>query len=88
MIGTNKKDAQETTALLLEDYAAGLLPTAAGNPDELLGELRAQGTVIVEYDGWSAIDAHERASGEPHGRPRIKLVRHSDLLDRAATVHS
>jgi ferredoxin--NADP+ reductase len=88
VIGTNKKDAQETTSLLLEDFAAGLLPSPAGTPDELIEELRAQGTEIVEYDGWTAIDEHERASGEPHGRPRIKLVRHSDLLERAATVRT
>jgi ferredoxin--NADP+ reductase len=88
VIGTNKKDANETTSLLLEDFAAGLLPRAERDPDELIDELRAQGTVVVEYDGWTAIDEHERATGEPHGRPRVKLVRHEHLLERASTVHS
>ncbi|HWF55139.1 MAG TPA: FAD-dependent oxidoreductase [Solirubrobacteraceae bacterium] len=83
VIGTNKKDAHETTTLLLEDHAAGLLPTPAAEPDELIAALRAQGVRIVEYDGWQAIDEHERSAGEPHGRPRIKLVRHEDLLSRA-----
>ena len=85
VIGTNKKDAQETTSLLLADFAAGLLPAPDGTPDELIEELRANGTVIVEYDGWMRIDEHERSSGEPRGRPRVKLVRHEDLLARAAT---
>jgi hypothetical protein len=43
-------------------------------------------TVIVEYADWTAIDQHERTSGEAHSRPRIKLVRHEDLLRRAATI--
>jgi ferredoxin--NADP+ reductase len=88
VIGTNKKDAQETTSLLLQDFAAGLLPAPQADPDELIAELREQGTVVVEYDGWTAIDEHERSAGEPHGRPRIKLVRHEHLLERASTVHS
>ncbi len=84
VIGTNKKDAQETTSLLLEDYAAGRLPTPERHPDELIAALLEQGTAIVEYDGWQAIDEHERAAGEPHQRPRVKLVRREDLLERAA----
>ena len=34
----------------------------------------------VTWDGWRAIDEHERGLGEPHGRPRVKLVRLSDLV--------
>jgi ferredoxin--NADP+ reductase len=83
VIGTNKKDALETTTLLLEDQAAGALPEPSGDRDELIAGLRAQGVAVVEYDGWRSIDEHERTSGEPHGRPRIKLVRRDDLLARA-----
>jgi ferredoxin--NADP+ reductase len=88
VIGTNKKDAQETTRLLLEDHAAGLLPTPAHDPDELIAHLRGRGTAIVEYEGWRAIDEHERAAGEPYSRPRVKLVRHAHLLERAAAQSS
>jgi ferredoxin--NADP+ reductase len=84
VIGTNKKDSHETVTLLLEDQAAGRLPDPAEHPDALISELRAAGVAIVEYDGWQAIDEHERQAGEPHGRPRVKLVRHEDLLARAA----
>jgi ferredoxin--NADP+ reductase len=83
VIGTNKKCAQETTALLLEDYAAGRLPIPAIEPAELIATLRTRGTEIVDYAGWEAIDAHERALGEPAGRPRVKLVRREELLERA-----
>jgi ferredoxin/flavodoxin---NADP+ reductase len=84
VIGTNKKCAQETTSRLLEDYAAGRLPTPAVEPAELITTLQGRGTTVVDYTGWEAIDAHERALGEPAGRPRVKLVRRQELLRRAA----
>jgi ferredoxin--NADP+ reductase len=83
VIGTNKKCAQETTALLLEDFAAGRLPEPSTDPETLLTRLRASGVNVVDYSGWEAIDAHERALGEPHGRPRVKLVRRDEQLHRA-----
>jgi ferredoxin/flavodoxin---NADP+ reductase len=83
VIGTNKKCAQETTALLLRDHAEGRLPEPARSPAELLARLRADGTKVVDYTGWEAIDAHERAVGEPAGRPRVKVVRRDELLRHA-----
>jgi ferredoxin--NADP+ reductase len=81
VIGTNKKDATETIALLLEDARAGRLPEPerpdADAPVELLAE---RGVEFVSYAGWQAIDAVERAAGEPHGRPRIKLCTWDELL--------
>ena len=35
---------------------------------------------VVEWDGWEAIDEHERGLGEPAGRPRVKLVRLAELF--------
>jgi ferredoxin/flavodoxin---NADP+ reductase len=86
VIGTNKKCAQETTELLLEDFAAGLLPQPANTPEALLEQIRANGVNVIDYSGWEAIDAHERALGEPHGRPRVKLVNRDEQLKRAVTV--
>ena len=81
VIGTNKKDATETVALLLDDARAGLLPPRGeGTLEELLEE---RGVEAVLYAGWEAIDAAERAAGEPHGRPRIKLATWDDLLAAA-----
>ena len=86
VIGTNKKCAQESTALLLADHGAGLLPEPGQSAEELLDELRGSCNV-VDYAGWEAIDAHERALGEPQGRPRVKLVRRDELLARAETTY-
>ena len=82
VIGTNKKCAQETTALLLEDFAAGRLPQPSISAEQLLTELRTR-VDVVDYSGWEAIDAHERALGEPTGRPRVKLVSREEQLHRA-----
>ena len=66
MIGTNKKDAAETVELLLEDAAAGLL---AHDPTTRISRScsRERGVDFVEYAGWEAIDAHERALGDRAG---------------------
>lgn len=77
VIGTNKKDANETVELLLADARAGLLPPRGeGALEELLAK---RGAEAVLYAGWEAIDRAERAAGEPHGRPRIKLCSWDEL---------
>ena len=86
VIGTNKKCAQETTACLIEDYRAGLLPEPTDTPSALLQRLRDRGINVIDYSGWEAIDAHERALGEPAGRPRVKLVSRDEQLKRAAAA--
>jgi ferredoxin/flavodoxin---NADP+ reductase len=81
VIGTNKKDATETVALLLDDARAGLLPARGeGTLEELLEQ---RGVEAVLYAGWKAIDAAERNAGEPLGRPRVKLASWADLLTAA-----
>ena len=84
VIGTNKRCAQETTSRLIDDFRAGLLPEPPGNPEALLDRIRAAGVKIIDYAGWERIDAHERSLGEPAGRPRVKLVRRDEQLERAS----
>ena len=86
VIGTNKKCAQETTACLKEDFAAGRMPEPTDTPEALLQGLRDKGINVIDYSGWEAIDAHERSLGEPTGRPRVKLVRRDEQLKRAAAA--
>jgi ferredoxin--NADP+ reductase len=87
IIGTNKKDAQETVDLLFEDVDAGRLPEP-DDPDrdsleELLDERAPE---HVTYAGWEAIDRKEKSLGEPHGRPRVKLCTFEELLEAAQAV--
>ena len=75
IIGTNKRDAQETVDALLADLDAGLLNEPADPSREALEELLAERSPEhVTYDGWEAIDRAEKSAGEPHGRPRVKLT--------------
>ncbi len=84
IIGTNKRDAQETVDAVLEDLDSGRLPTPV-DPDRdsmetLLAERQPD---AVSYAGWLAVDRLERERGEPHGRPRVKLCSFEELLEAA-----
>jgi ferredoxin/flavodoxin---NADP+ reductase len=83
VIGTNKKDATETVELLLEDARAGRLPRPADDAEPLEQLLVARGVEAVMYEGWEAIDTHERDRGTEYGRPRIKLCSWDQLLAAA-----
>jgi ferredoxin/flavodoxin---NADP+ reductase len=83
VIGTNKKDATETVALLLADAEAGTIGGHGAPADAVVGLLAERGIDAVVYSGWEAIDAAEKAAGEPHGRPRIKLTSWDELLETA-----
>jgi ferredoxin--NADP+ reductase len=80
VIGTNKKCASGTVSRIVEDRDAGRLPRPASiDRTEVEAWLRTRVANLVTWDGWTAIDAHETAAGEPHGRPRVKLVRVPDM---------
>ncbi|MCW3027265.1 MAG: FAD-dependent pyridine nucleotide-disulfide oxidoreductase [Solirubrobacterales bacterium] len=90
VIGTNKKDAQETVDAMLADLLAaadGAAKHAPEAPDPTAVEslLRERQPELVTYAGWTEIDKHERALGEPAGRPRVKLTRIEEMLRVAAS---
>ena len=83
VIGTNKKDAADTVARILEDAQAQTL----GDPDPALTQADAIAAWVSErapdhvtWSGWEAIDAVESSLGQPSGRPRVKLVRLDELV--------
>jgi ferredoxin--NADP+ reductase len=83
VIGTNKKDATDTVARILEDAEQGRLNHPAGGggePEAIAAWLDEQVPDHVTWGGWEAIDAHESQLGEAAGRPRVKLVRLEDLI--------
>jgi ferredoxin--NADP+ reductase len=86
VIGTNKKDATDTVARILEDREAGRLNTPEdADPAACEAFLAAQCPELVTWEGWRAIDEHETGLGEPQGRPRVKLVRTGEMVDVAAS---
>lgn len=89
VIGTNKRDAQETVQHLLADAGEDRLPQPERSARAAVEELvRERAPEHVEYGGWELIDAAEKAAGEPHGRPRVKFTRVSEMLDAAGKASS
>jgi ferredoxin/flavodoxin---NADP+ reductase len=86
ILGTNKRDADETVACLAEDLRAGALP-APPNPgrEQIDGLLAARKPDLVTVEGWRAIDALEVGRGRREERPRVKLASRDELLEAAAT---
>ena len=86
ILGTNKRDAEETMRCLVEDLRAGALP-APSNPareeiDQLLAERKPD---LVTVEAWRSIDAHELERGQNEQRPRVKLASRDELLAHAGT---
>lgn len=75
VIGTNKKDAEETVALLLEDLA-GAKPQEC-SPVEAL--LKAANCDYVSFEEWQQIDAAEIERGKAQNRPRAKFISIEDM---------
>jgi ferredoxin--NADP+ reductase len=75
VIGTNKKDGTETATAMLEDaLAAGAASFATTDPAVIDTLVRARQPDCVTYADWARLDAIEVKLGEPHGRPRVKIV--------------
>jgi ferredoxin/flavodoxin---NADP+ reductase len=82
VIGTNKKDAHETIAHLIEDTASGtLLQPESPEPSAVEDLLSDRGVRFVTFEDWQAIDQAEVGRGEPHGRPRVKFVSVEEMLE-------
>jgi ferredoxin--NADP+ reductase len=84
ILGTNKRDADETVACLAEDLASGAIPPRElPARDEIESLLADRKPDLVTADGWRAIDAREVESGSEAGRPRVKLTSRDELLAAA-----
>ena len=78
ILGTNKRDAEETVARLVEDLDE--LPAPTERIDALLAARKPD---LVTVEGWRAIDAHELERGRSEQRPRVKLASRDELLAAA-----
>jgi len=84
ILGTNKRDAEETVGRLVEDLKSGSLPQpphpAREEIDALLTERKPD---LVSVEDWRAIDRHELERGRQEQRPRVKLASREELLASA-----
>jgi ferredoxin/flavodoxin---NADP+ reductase len=84
ILGTNKRDAEETINGLAEDLRSGALPQPPAPDREQLDALLAErASALVTADGWRAIDGHELDRGRSRERPRVKLASRDELLSIA-----
>jgi len=86
VIGTNKKDSQDTVDKILEDAAAGRLNDPVS--DDIEAMIAAHCPYAVTWEGWQAINAIETAAGEAStpGRPRVKLTEWEALREAAKSA--
>jgi len=87
ILGTNKRDAEETVSSLAEDLKTAELPQPP-NPgreqiDALLAERKPD---LITVEDWRAINGHELERGRSERRPRVKLASRDELLAAAAVA--
>ena len=72
VIGTNKSDAAGVIELLISNLAA---PKNSGDINDLIGAHK-----VITQTHWEAINTAEVSSGEPLGKPRVKVADKNELL--------
>ena len=87
ILGTNKRDAEETVSSLAEDLKTAEL-SQPPNPDReqidaLLAERKPD---LITVEDWRAINGHELERGRSERRPRVKLASRDELLAAAAVA--
>ena len=81
VIGSNKKDSQDTVDTLTSDLSgADLADVDADYGQTLVEWLLERQPKLITDDHWRLIDEHERSAGQPHGRPRVKVTSVAELL--------
>jgi ferredoxin--NADP+ reductase len=84
VIGTNKPDAAETVAAMMEDLERGAhLHPAHPDPAALEDLLRARQPQVFSHADWRRLDELEVAAGKAAGRPRVKFTRIEDMRSQA-----
>ena len=87
LIGATKSDAIETVTSMLADLDAGVLsPATERDGDAILRLLDERGVEFTTWDGWMALDAHERELGaaaldaDGEARARVKVVEREEMV--------
>jgi ferredoxin--NADP+ reductase len=83
VIGTNRKDAQESAEAALADLTAAGVDRSEADIAAVGEFLRERSSQLVTEADWRVIDAAETEAGKPAGRPRVKLCTVEGLLAAA-----
>jgi ferredoxin/flavodoxin---NADP+ reductase len=80
VIGTNKPDAAQTVACMLEDLAGGrILEPGAPDADAAAQMIRERQPRCFSWEDWLRLNELEIARGRAAGRPRVKFTRVEDM---------
>jgi len=81
VIGTNKPDAGETVASMVEDLARGAVLTPS-HPGAQAAEalIRQRQPNFISYADWRRLNELEVTRGRAAGRPRVKFTRVPEIL--------
>jgi len=81
VIGTNKPDAAETVAGMIEDLARDIhLRPADPSPAAVERLIRERQPQYLSYQDWLRLDEIETRRGRETGKPRVKFTRVKDML--------
>ena len=81
VIGTNKPDAAETVACMLEDLAQGaILNPSQPNPAAIEELVRQRQPHYFSYADWLRLNQLEVERGQAVGRPRVKFTSVEEML--------
>ncbi|MFT4148478.1 MAG: FAD-dependent oxidoreductase [Micrococcaceae bacterium] len=85
LIGHTKSDAMETIKHLTEDVDASRMPEIEDtDEDSILKLLEDKGIKYTTWDGWLALDEHEKSLGAAYEgveRERIKVVPRDEMVE-------
>lgn len=80
VIGTNKKDAEETVAQMLQDIPNLRRANVASGGGDVAELLKQKGVKYVTFADWQKINEAELARGKQAARPRVKLTTLEQML--------
>jgi len=82
IIGTNKPDAAETVAGMLDEVqGGGARAPEQPEPEAMVELLESRQVRYVTFEDWRKLDQVETMEGEKQGRPRVKVVRVERMLE-------
>ena len=82
IIGTNKPDAAETVAGMLDEVqGGGARAPEKPEPEAMVELLESRQVRYVTFEDWRKLDEVETMEGEKQGRPRVKVVRVERMLE-------
>lgn len=83
VIGTNRKDGQQTAEAVLADLTTAGVDRAEADIEAVGEFLHERSSQLITETDWRVIDGVEVAAGKPAGRPRVKLCTVEELLAAA-----